>query len=107
MIYTEPTPAIHIGTHRITFDEYNVILWKHCPSTEKLGKDKVPTGEFTKEGWDVQGYYRTIPQAVSAMVDAEIRRCTPDVKMLLIKVDELTSLVRGFYEEYDDSTAAM
>jgi hypothetical protein len=55
--------------YRITSDPLNIILSKYVPSMVK-GDTTRPSGEYH---WEEHGYYSSVPNALMAMVNLEMR----------------------------------
>lgn len=75
---------------KIESDEWNVILYKRHPAglNRKTGK------MGTEDTWSPEGYYSTIKNALSGMVDYEIRATElKELKTISAKIEELYAVI--------------
>lgn len=80
--------------HKIESDDNNIIL-----SEKRIVGDKTKSGKPTanpgEEKWDILGYYSTPENALTGMVDHEIRQTDfTDFQKIVSKQDELYNLIK-------------
>lgn len=82
-------------SHRFYISDRNVILERFVPSKPKTAKvnGAVPVNEFTKEYYELLGYYPTHQAMLRAFVGSELKHCDQGITELLRKVNELYDLI--------------